>query len=117
MYMPQEIEVWYLLPAIRREFALSMLKKGLKQKDIAKYMDIRESTVSQYLSSTRAKSIKFNKGIKKSVEIAVNKIINNQSSLILEIQKICELSKKQKFLCCIHKKHDKNLKQCEVCLI
>lgn len=114
--MPQEIEVWYLLPAIRREFALSMIKKGMKQKDIAKVMDIRESTVSQYLSSTRAKAIKFNKGIKKSIDIAVNKIINKESSIILEIQKICELAKKQKFLCSIHKKHDKNLSQCGVCL-
>lgn len=116
MYMPQEIEVWYLLPAIRREFALSMIKRGMKQKDIAKIMEIRESTVSQYISSTRAKTIKFNKGIKKSIDVAVNKIIKKESCLILEIQKICELAKKQRFLCNIHKKHNKNLKQCGVCL-
>ena len=32
MDTPQEIEVWYVLPALRREIAIALKKQGLKQK-------------------------------------------------------------------------------------
>ena len=41
MKLPQEIDVWYIIPAIRREFAKGLLKKGLKQREIAKKLSHR----------------------------------------------------------------------------
>ena len=34
--MPQEVEVWYIIPSLRRELAKSMHKNGVIQKQIAK---------------------------------------------------------------------------------
>ena len=51
--MPQEIEVWYIIPAVRRELAKSMVKIGLKQKQIAVTLGITEAAVSQYLKLDR----------------------------------------------------------------
>ena len=38
--MPQEIEVWYIIPALRRELAKQMVEAGLTQKKIADLMGI-----------------------------------------------------------------------------
>lgn len=61
--MPQEVEVWYVLPAIRREFARAMKKKEaprkgedgkvkqhkITQKEIAKMLGVTEPAITQYL--------------------------------------------------------------------
>jgi len=61
--MPQEVEVWYVLPAIRREFARVMKTKDvprvgedgkskqhrITQKEIAKMLGVTEPAITQYL--------------------------------------------------------------------
>ncbi|NHJ14533.1 MAG: hypothetical protein EAX95_12710 [Candidatus Thorarchaeota archaeon] len=48
--MPQEVEVWYVLPAIRRELAKVMkFDKGQSQKSIAKMLGVTEPAVTQYM--------------------------------------------------------------------
>lgn len=61
--MPQEVEVWYVLPAIRREFARVMKTKEvprigedgktkqhrITQKEIAKMLGVTEPAITQYL--------------------------------------------------------------------
>jgi len=61
--MPQEVEVWYVLPALRREIAKIMKTKtvprvgedGMKkehkitQKEIAKMLGVTEPAITQYL--------------------------------------------------------------------
>ena len=74
--MPQEIEVWYVIPAIRRELAKAMINTGLTQKEIAKIMGITEAAVSQYIHSKRAKEIAFSKKVLEEIKISAEKIIN-----------------------------------------
>ena len=58
---PQEIEFHYILPSIRKSLSIHLKRQGLDQKDIAKLLHIRESTVSQYINNKRASKIDFNK--------------------------------------------------------
>ena len=72
--MPQEIEVWYVIPALRREIAKSMIEHyNMTQKQVSGLMNLTEAAVSQYLSSKRAKEIVFGSAvlneIKKSASI------------------------------------------------
>ncbi|MCK5239705.1 MAG: hypothetical protein KAR33_09175, partial [Candidatus Thorarchaeota archaeon] len=46
--MPQEVEVWYVLPAIRRELARVMITKEIPQKQIAQMLGVTEPAVTQY---------------------------------------------------------------------
>ena len=62
MITPQELEVWYILPAIRRELTISLKEEGLKQRQVAEILGVTEAAVSQYIKSKRAKAIKFNIG-------------------------------------------------------
>ncbi|MBW3014920.1 helix-turn-helix domain-containing protein [Candidatus Woesearchaeota archaeon] len=114
--LPQEIEVWYIIPAIRKELAKAMRSLGLKQKEIASKLGLRESAVSQYINSKRGKEIKLNKKILKHIKESANKIIQNNSCAIREIQEICKEIKKSKTLCKIHMKYSQKDHCCGVCL-
>ena len=58
--MPQEVELWYLIPALRREIAKILVKDyDLSQVEIAKILKITESAVSQYLKEKRGNELKF----------------------------------------------------------
>lgn len=115
MKQPQEIEVWYVLPAIRRELTKDLLGFGLNQKKVAGILEVTEPAISQYLKSKRAKDVKFSDKIRKRIKEASQKIYHNKNILVKEMQDICELIKKDRLLCDIHKKHDKLEKNCCVC--
>ena len=68
MKMPQEIEVWYILPAVRLEIAKGLKKKGLSQQDIAKKMQVTPAAISNYFKSKRACGMKFNDKVLKRIK-------------------------------------------------
>lgn len=116
MDMPQELEVWYVIPALRKAFADIMLKKGLSQKEISKKLSLGKSAVSQYLKSQRGAELKFDKKMLKKIEKSVDSLLENKSSVREEIMNLCSFIRKEGLLCCFHKSMDKKIKECEVCL-
>lgn len=115
--MPQEIEVWYVLPAIRRELSKEMIKLGMTQRKVAALLKVTEATISQYLKSKRAKEIKFDQKILNEIKASASRIVEEESQILDEIQRICELIKKTNLLCKIHRKYDKDvLAKCKACL-
>lgn len=114
--MPQEIEVWYILPSLRREFAIQMQKQGLKQKDIAKLLGITGSAVSQYLKSKRAKDIDLGKNVKEEIGKCVESLIKDKTCIVKELQKCCDLVKKEGILCKIHAKEAVVDDKCKACM-
>ena len=113
--MPQELEVWYIIPAIRREFAKVMLNKGLKQKQIAEVLGVTEAAVSQYMKSKRAKDIKFKENVAREIEHSVDRIVLG-GCVVRETQKICDLCKADLTLCDLHKRFGVPNENCKVCL-
>ncbi len=99
---PQEIETFYLIPTIRRYFALFMKEKGIKQKDIANLMGINSATISQYTSSKRGHKINFAENIQFQIKQAANRI-KDTSSYFRETQMVLEMLRKEKILCHVHK--------------
>lgn len=89
---PQEIEVFYLIPAIRKEMVICFKKQGLQQKEIAKILGITEAAVSQYLHEKRAKEFKLPKKIIKEIEESCKK----KKNIIKEITRILDLLKKER---------------------
>ncbi|HLD39523.1 MAG TPA: helix-turn-helix domain-containing protein [Candidatus Nanoarchaeia archaeon] len=111
---PQEIEVWYILPAIRKELVSALKEKGKSQKDIAKLLNITEAAVSQYVSEKRAKEIIFPQEVKDFIHKTVSEI-KDATSAFHQIQRINEFIKKSKALCQLHAQIEGNLKGCDVC--
>ncbi len=117
--MPQEIEVRYILPAIRRELARIFIKEHkLSQKEAAKLLGLTEAAVSQYQHSKRAKEVVFSDNvieeIKKSAE-KISKDRNSRQRLIAEIYRISNLTKVKQILCDLHRSQSKELSNCNIC--
>jgi uncharacterized protein len=116
--MPQELEVWYLIPALRKEFAKIFIKDyKLKQKEVAKYLRITEAAVSQYLKSKRGSEIKFSKEALAEIKKSAKEVIEKKEDMIKELYNLCISLKKSKAMCDFHRMQDKKIpKNCDVCL-
>ena len=114
--MPQEIEVWYILPALRKEFTKIMVEKGLTQKEVAKKLFITEAAVSQYLSGKRAGTFEFNDKIKPEIRSSVERVLQT-GNIIQELQMLCRKIRESGFLCDIHKKHGITTEECNESII
>lgn len=115
MQTPQEIEVRYVLPVLRRELAKQMIKLGLSQKDAAKKLGITEAAVSQYFKKKRGREfvrLPMGEVAKSAKQIMRGK----KTASIEEINRLCGLIRKNKKLCIIHRKYGKPLKECAICL-
>ena len=110
-----EIEVWYVLPTIRKEIVKGLLEKGLNQNEVAKKLSLRKSTISQYVNKKRGKEIKFDDKTMKSIKEAADNIMNNKEPS-KEIANVCELIIRNKTICDIHRMYEEVPIGCEVCL-
>ena len=117
--MPQEIEVRYILPAIRRELASILIKEYKKsQKEAANILGLTESAISQYLHSKRAKEVVFSDNVTDEIRKSADKILtdkNRKQRVIAEISRISNLTTVRHILCDIHRSQSKDLEKCNVC--
>ena len=113
---PQEIEVWHIIPAVRKELVVVLKKKGQSQKKIAELLNLTEAAVSQYLKSKRAREVTFDVTIKKFIEEAADRI-KDQVSAYREVQRIIQQIKKTKVICQIHMAMEEGLESCDICFL
>jgi predicted transcriptional regulator len=113
LMQPQEVEVFYILPAIRKELAVAMKQAGKPQKEIAKLLHVEESTISQYLTGKRASMMLGDEITNAAKEAA--KRITSKTSLIEETQKLLILAKQNKSICTLHIALAKLPKSCDIC--
>ena len=111
---PQEIEAFHVIPALRREIAVNLKKKGHSQKDIAKKLDLTEAAVSYYLKDKRGSEVKFDAITFKKVNESANRLIKG-SKFVKEITFLCNFLRKSKRFCKISHKLGYAPKNCCVC--
>ncbi len=112
--LPQEIEVWYIIPAIRKELAGILIKRyKLNYEKTGKILGISKAAVSQYLKKKRADKVKLPVKIKKEIEKSAKRIVKNEDVAVKEIIRILDLIKRSGCECEVCKKYNKGiLKQC-----
>jgi len=103
LIFPQEIEVWYVLPAIRKQLAVKLVEKGLAQKEVAKLMNLTEAAISQYKKEKRAKEEIFCGEIEKEMEHSVKVILQDHDKLYSEIVRLNKIVKDKGIVCKLHK--------------
>jgi predicted transcriptional regulator len=107
----QELEVWYLLPAVRKELAKIMKEKGLTQAKIAKLLGITEAAVSQYIKSKRAKDVHFDVHMKKILELSAQNLIKGKSQRT-EIQRVLKYAESHHVVCTLCPDSTGKCKEC-----
>jgi len=105
--LPQEIEVWYIIPAIRSELSRILTKKHkLTFEKTGQILGISKAAVSQYINKKRAIKVKLPENVKKEVEKSADKINKNNKIAVSEIMKLLELIKSCGCECKICKKYN-----------
>jgi predicted transcriptional regulator len=94
MNVPCENIIWRVLPAIRKEFSINLMKNyGLNQKQVAELIGITPAAVCQYLSDKRGVDIP-DIDILLEIEKSTNIIFENgPESLVNETCRICSILK------------------------
>lgn len=99
---PQEVEVFYILPTLRKYFAIYLKEKGLMQKQIAELLDVKGATVSQYVNEKRANKIKFDNNVLEKIKDSAGHI-TDKLSLLRETQHLLRFIRQSNALCAIHR--------------
>ena len=116
--LPQEIEVWYIIPAVRRELAKVLVERhGLKQKKIAEILGTSEAAISQYLSKKRANEIKFPKTMERDFQQSADEIIKDNKKVVKEIMALVNLAKKNRLSCDMCRKYNKGVLSMCSCML
>lgn len=113
LIFPQEIDVWYVLPAIRRELSNALINSGLSQKKVAKMLMVTEAAISQYKNEKRAKEIVFDDVVKEEINRSAQHVVKNPENVFNEIMRIDEYLKKSGTFCKIHRSKSYTPEGCE----
>ena len=98
--LPQEIEVWYIIPAIRREMAICFSREHkISYDDIALMMGLTKSVISMYIAGKRAERIKMHPKAIEKVKVSCDRIIKNKSTIVKEISRVLDIIKREKLHC------------------
>ncbi|MEM1686705.1 MAG: transcriptional regulator [Ignisphaera sp.] len=113
----------YVVPAIRREVVLKLIKKGFMGVEIAKILKISPSLITRYINGERGTQIDLRRyrDIVERIENLVDKISSgevDQYIIAKEIDRIAIYFMSRKYLCGIHKKLEPSIEpdKCSICL-
>jgi predicted transcriptional regulator len=143
--MPQEVEVWYVLPALRRELAKVMKTKvvtrigedgkkkehKITQKEIAKMLGVTEPAITQYLLKKKGKRSrgdqvvipdKFQSELNKSADSMIDQFEKRGSNddmfetMTREINRLIKVMRDDGAMCDIHRQFSAHVKdKCSAC--
>ncbi|MBI4020109.1 MAG: helix-turn-helix domain-containing protein [Candidatus Aenigmarchaeota archaeon] len=112
--LPQEVETWYIIPAIRREMAKEIIRRGLSQRGAAARLGITESAVSQYVKDKRANKVSLKPAVLDEIRKSVDAVMAGGSAFS-EIYRLSLELKRNMSICDIHRAHDDVPQACNIC--
>lgn len=116
LLQPQELQVWYVLPALRSELTIAMKELGLEQKKIAALLGVTTSAVSQYVKKKRAAhDVHFDDVLLHEIKESAKKIIEQPSTVLEQMQHLLKRSLESGVVCGLCKEHSCVEENCEVC--
>lgn len=106
----QEIEVWYIIPAVRKELARILTDKyGFSYEKAGVVLGISKAAVSQYLSNKRAIKVCLNTRTKKEIAKSAALMAENPKVAVDQIQKILTFMRENRCSCDACKKYNKGV--------
>jgi predicted transcriptional regulator len=112
---PQEIEVWCVLPVIRKELAIAMKGEGLDQNTIAKLLGVTSAAISQYVTGKRGCDFEVKKKLKYKFLESAKLIAKDKGLIFAEVQRLLNLLWNDGVVCELHKQKSWCPDNCEVC--
>jgi predicted transcriptional regulator len=98
--LQQEIEVWYIIPAIRREMAVCFSQAHeISYGNIAFMMGLTKTAISLYVAGKRTEMIRMHPKALEEVKHSCQRIVKQKSTVIKEISRVLEIIKNKKLHC------------------
>lgn len=115
--LPQEIQVRYVLPAIRGELTKALVNDHkLPQKEVARLLRMTEAAISQYLNNRRGNNIKLGNELIEEIRKSASSIKHDNSLLTQELLRLSQLDSAIKATCIVHLANDPSVtKECRIC--
>jgi len=105
--LPQEIEVWYIIPAIRRQLSMCLINDHhVTYERVGKLLGITKAAVSQYLKNKRAAKIELPKDAVEEVCKSCKLIVVEKRTAVHEISRILAFIRKHDLPCKVCDKHE-----------
>lgn len=122
LVQPQEVIVWYVLPAIRRVLTNTLINEyHMPQTKIAKRFGLTEPAISQYKDkegkkNTRGKKVDFEPAVMEYILEAARRIADEDSYAPREVQKILRFIDDGGYLCKFHRQYGLVHDKCKICV-
>ena len=115
--LPSEIQVWYLLPVIRKELARVLVKEeGLSQKDTARLLGVTAAAISQYFKEKRGNDISLDKKMIKEIRLHAKRLKEETENANETLIKLLNHKLIYRMVCDYHKDNDPSIKKnCKLC--
>ena len=98
--LPQEIEVWYIIPAIRRDISKILINDyKISFEKTGNILGISKAAVSQYLANKKAAKVKLHDKAVLEIKKQSNKLVNNKADSVTVIENILEFIRKKGLHC------------------
>ncbi len=108
--LPQEIEVWYIIPMIRKTLAKHLVEDyEMSYEKTGKILGISKAAVSQYMNNKRANKIKLSTEVQEEVKKSAKILSETPKLAVMEIERILTLMKTKKCSCDVCKKYNKDV--------
>ncbi len=115
--LPQEIQVRYILPAIRGELAKSLVnEQRLSQKEAARLLGMTEAAISQYLSRRRGNNVALDPELVGEIRKSARRIAGQNAAAAQELLKLSQHESAMRATCIAHLSNDPSItKECRIC--
>lgn len=98
--LPQELEVWYVIPAIRRELSKCLVKNyGVSYGKVGEILGITKAAVSQYIKEKRATKVKLHEKALEEIRKSCGLIMAKKSYTKKEIMRLLSHIREKQLPC------------------
>ncbi|RMD45328.1 hypothetical protein D6829_02570 [Candidatus Pacearchaeota archaeon] len=108
--LPQEVEVWYIIPAVRKEYAKRLTKHhNLSYEKVGRILGTTKAAVSQYLSNKRANKVVLSREVKEMIRESSKRVARNPKIWLTEVENVLKFMRKTKCSCNVCKRYNKEI--------
>lgn len=88
-YLSQEIEVWYVIPALRSWISRCLIEDfDMSYEQVGNILGVSRAAISQYMKGKRAAKIKLPKELGSKITAACKVLVKDETKSVEEIEKI-----------------------------
>jgi uncharacterized protein len=99
-YLPQEIETWYLIPAIRREISKCLISDfQTSYEKIGNILGVSKAAISQYTKGKRAAKISLPKELVPKIMATCKNLDRDNKKAVREIDKLLSFIREKGLTC------------------